>query len=145
MDYNGTSVPRRVAWIDTNNSTEYHDVTTSIMLRKEKPYKVLSDPGRSAVTVSLHLPSGVSDIAVTLNHCSTSDEVRIYFQVNSEFLYRSYHVASSDDFSEHTFRVPLNTIKIGNNKMVLGLNEGSQGEYLLSDLNIRTGMFRSYM
>ena len=132
----------------SRNQVEFHQVGTTDHYRKGKPYKILHNPGSSAIVFNFNVTvERLSSVSLSLNHCRTMADGVVCITVNGrpaeqrsetgQFV-KKVILAPIYNFGWESFSVCPSLVHDGNNKIALCLDSTSPGVYWLSDVRIDT-------
>jgi len=136
------------SWVFEDKELSYQHTHTTDYYRRGNPYKILSWPGSSSVSICFNIPSleSVSSVIMFLNHCRTTADGVVYMEVNGDpaekiedgSFVKKVVMAPRFNFGVESFHVDLELLQSGSNTITICLDSSSPGVYWLSDVKIET-------
>lgn len=114
----------------------YQSVKAADDGRKERPYRLFEEPGKSTVTITFGLSGAenVSKIVLFLNHCRTTADSIVDIAFNGSTVIPNIR-ARGDTFGKESFSIDSD-LKPESNVLTIQLASSSSGAYWLSDATI---------
>lgn len=125
-------------------NVKFQATGTTDYYRKGNPYKIMSNPGTSAVNITFDIKrKDILHLVIWLNHCRTSADGIVDIYVNKHAYKHTYQNAPKWNFGREHFLVAPSMLKLPSkdnqsvtNTVRIKLNNSSPGVYWLSDAQL---------